>query len=96
MKITIPATSAKLYSLFSAGQKTILRTEKNNANAYHLQIQNTSAQVFYVEKGGDAVIATSTPVGIGKNYELILVNLNDLRVISASGSIDVRVIQLNK
>lgn len=96
MKITIPATSAKLYSLFSAGQKTQLRTGRNHANAFHLQIQNSSAQIFCVEKGADAVVATSIPVNIGKFYELIAENLNDIRVISASGNIDVNVVQLNK
>lgn len=95
MKITIPATSAKLYSLFSAAQKTILRDEKNNANAYHLEIQNTSAQIFYLEKGGAAVVGESEKVNIGQSFDLISENLNDIRVISASGNIDVSVGQLN-
>ena len=96
MQIAIPATSASLYSLFSTDQKTQLRAGRNSANAYLIEIQNTSAQIFYVEKGADAVVGTSEKVDVGRTIQIRAENLNDFNVISASGSINVSVLQLNQ
>lgn len=94
MQIAIPATSASLLSLFSAGQLAILKAGKVSQD-YHIEIQNNSAQIFHIEKGAAAVVATSAKVGIGKTLQIAALNLGDWFVISASGSINVEVLQLN-